>query len=161
MPDFIIESLSSKHDRASFSCGIEVLDLYLKTQATQDQRRRVANCYALVNESNNQVVGFYTLSASSILLADLPYDLAKRLPRYPSVPVARLGRFAVDQTYQGQKLGAALVWDALERASKSELMAYALVVDAKDDNAQSFYLHSGFIKFGSLPRQLLFPLNKV
>lgn len=161
MPGFIIEALSSKHDRVSFSCGTEALDRYFKTQVTQDQRRRLASCYVLFDENKNKVAGFFTLSAGSVLLSDLPDDLAKRLPRYRSVPVARLGRFAIDQTYQGQKLGAALLWDAVERASKSELMAYALVVDAKDDKAQSFYLHFGFIEFGSLPRQLLLLLGKV
>jgi GNAT superfamily N-acetyltransferase len=114
-----------------------------------------------MDEDKNKVAGFYTLSAGSILLSDLPEDLTKRLPRYRSVPVARLGRFAVDLTYQGQKLGAALLWDVIERASRSELMVYALVVDAKDDKAQNFYLHFGFIEFGSLPRQLLFLLGKV
>jgi GNAT superfamily N-acetyltransferase len=161
MASFIIEALSSNHARASFSCGVAALDRYFQTQVTQDQRRRMATCYVAVDDNTGRIAGFYTLSSGSVLLSALPEDLAKRLPRYPSVPVARLGRFAVDQAYQGQKLGTALLWDALKRASKSELMAYALVVDAKDNQAQNFYLHYNFINFGSVPRQLMFPLSKI
>jgi predicted GNAT family N-acyltransferase len=110
--------------------------------------------------ADKQIAGFYTLSAASIPLLDVPETLKKKLPRYPSVPVARMGRLAVAQSYQKNKLGAALLWDAVERASKSDLASVALVVDAKDDTAKSFYQHHGFISYGSLPLQLLLHLNK-
>jgi predicted N-acetyltransferase YhbS len=100
------------------------------------------------------------LAAAGILLAQMPIRLAKRLPRYPVVPVARLGRLAVALAYHGRKLGGALLWDAVERASRSEVAVYALVVDAKDDQAESFYLHHGFVPFGDTPRTLLLPLPK-
>jgi hypothetical protein len=51
-----------------------------------------------------KVAGYYTLAAAGIPLGDMPSELAKKLPRYPTVPVARLGRLAVDQAYHGQKL---------------------------------------------------------
>jgi ribosomal protein S18 acetylase RimI-like enzyme len=159
MYQFDIEVLAS-HDRASFFCGVDALDKYFHDQVTQDVRRRVANCYVAVDVADKQIAGFYTLSAASIPLLDVPETLKKKLPRYPSVPVARLGRLAVAQSYQKNKLGAALLWDAVERASKSDLASVALVVDAKDDTAKSFYQHHGFISYGSLPLQLLLHLNK-
>jgi ribosomal protein S18 acetylase RimI-like enzyme len=72
---------------------------------------------------------------------------------------ARLGRLAVHLDYRHRKLGAALLWDAVMRAIRSEVAVFALVVDAKDDQAVSFYQHHGFLKFGSLPKQLILPLT--
>ncbi len=84
--------------------------------------------------------------------------MTKRLPRYPTVPVARLGGFAVDGDYRGQKLGAALLWDAAARAARSEVTVFALMVDAKDDQAEAFYRHHGFVPFGGNARQLVLPV---
>jgi GNAT superfamily N-acetyltransferase len=156
---FVIEVLDSKHDRKVFSCGVEALDRYFRTQVTQEVRRRATGCYVAVDAVTAKVTGYYTLAAAGIPLADLPPELAKRLPRYPSVPVARLGRLAVDRAYRGQKLGAALLWDAVQRSLRSEVIVFALVVDAKDDQAEAFYQHHGFVSFGSQARQLVVPLT--
>lgn len=155
---FRVEVLTSNHDRASFSCGVAALDGYLQKQATQDVRRRVSACYVAVEESTSKIAGFYTLAAGGVLLGDLAESLSKKLPRYPSVPVARVGRLAIDKAFQGQKLGAALLADAAVRAARSEVAVYALVVDAKDDAAEAFYRHHGFVSFGSAPRQFMLPL---
>jgi hypothetical protein len=94
---FIIEALGSSHDRESFSCGVEALDRYFQKQVTQDVRRRATACDVAIDSAGANVAGYYTLAAAGIPLADMPAELAKRLPRYPSVPVARLGHLAVDQ----------------------------------------------------------------
>ena len=158
---FVIEVLGPDHDRASFSSGVDALDRYFRDQATQDVRRRTTACYVALEAPGAKVAGYYTLAAGGVPLGELPPALARRLPRYPSVPVARLGRLAVDQTYRGRKLGSALLWDALTRALRSEIAVFALVVDAKDDHAESFYRHHGFVPFGSQPRQLVLPLAKL
>lgn len=158
---FLIEALGSSHDRAGFSCGVEALDRYFQKQATQDVRRRATACYVALEASGAKVAGYYTLAAAGIPLADMPAELAKQLPRYPSVPVARLGRLAVDQAYRGRKLGSALLWDAVQRSLRSEIAVLALVVDAKDDQAETFYRHHGFVSFGSQPRQLVLPLTNL
>jgi GNAT superfamily N-acetyltransferase len=155
---FLIEPLSPRHDRTSFSRGIEALDRYLRQQATQDVRRRVTACYVALEAPGARIAGYYTLAAGGVPLSDLPEALAKRLPRYPSVPVARLGRLAVDRAYRGRKLGSALLWDAGMRALRAELAAFALVVDAKDEPAEAFYRHHGFVPLGSQSRQLVLPL---
>ena len=59
------------------------------------------------------IAGYYTLASASILLSDLPETLAKKLPRYPSVPAVRMGRLAVSDSFKGKGLGAALLADAL------------------------------------------------
>jgi GNAT superfamily N-acetyltransferase len=158
---FLVEVLGANHDRASFSCGVDALDRYFQKQVTQDIRRRATACYVATEVSQAKVAGYYTLAAAGIPLADMPAELAKRLPRYPSVPVARIGRLAVDQAYRRRKLGSALLWDAVQRCLRSELAVFALVVDAKDDVAETFYRHHGFVPFGSQPRQLILPLTNL
>jgi ribosomal protein S18 acetylase RimI-like enzyme len=158
---FVIEPLGPGHDRTAFRCGVEPLDHYFRHQAGQDVRRRIAACRVAVEADTGRVAGFYTLSAGGIPLPDLPAGMARRLPRYPSVPVARLGRLAVDRAFQGRALGAALLWNAIATAARSDLAAFALVVDAKDDAAAGFYRHHGFVGFGSVPGCLILPLAGV
>jgi len=108
------------------------------------------------------VIGYYSLSAGSLAAADLPVEIRCRLPRYP-VPVALLGRLAVDKSYQGQGFGAVLVADALQRiALASQLMAvYAVVVDALNANAAKFYRQFGFIQLPSQALKLFLPMDTV
>lgn len=156
---FIIEPLGRSHDRAHFSSGVEALDRYFREQVTQDVRRRVTACHVAIELTTSRIGGYYTLAAAGVPLAHLPEPFVKRLPRYPSVPVARVGRLAIDKDYRGRKLGAALLWDAVMRAVRSEVAVFALIVDAKDEQAEAFYRHHGFATFGSLPRQLVLPLT--
>jgi len=157
---FIIEPLAPSHDRTEFTCGVDALDRYFRQQVGQDLRRRATACFVAREIATDRIAGFYTLAAGGILLAEMPARLAKRLPRYPTVPVARLGRLAVALGYHGLKLGGALLWDAVDRASRSEVAIYALVVDAKDEQAESFYLHYGFVALGKTSRTLILPLPK-
>jgi ribosomal protein S18 acetylase RimI-like enzyme len=157
---FVVEPLAPDHDRTAFACGVDALDRYFQHQAGQDVRRRAAACFVARDIATGRIAGYYTLAAGSVLLSEMPAPLVKHLPRYPSVPVARLGRLAVALAYRGLSLGGALLWDAVERATRSEVAVYALVVDARDDQAESFYRHYGFVAFGSLPRSLILPLPK-
>ncbi len=154
---FLIEPLNPRHDRAGFDCGVEALDRYLQKQVTQDVRRRVTACYVAIDAPGGKIAGYHTIAAGGVLLRDLPESLVKRPPRYPTVPVARLGRLAVDSAYRGRKLGAALLWDAGMRALRAELAAFALIVDAKDERAEAFHRHHGFIPFGGEGRRLVPP----
>jgi GNAT superfamily N-acetyltransferase len=141
-----IERLAD-HDRGPFDSGSESLDRYFQQTAGQDVRRRVAYCFVAVSQDGD-VAGFYTLSAASVLVDQLPAERAKRLPRYPLVPAILLGRLAVARSHQGKRLGAALVTDALMRATSSDVAAHLLMVDAKDQTAARFYEH---LEFGRLP----------
>jgi ribosomal protein S18 acetylase RimI-like enzyme len=156
---FRLEALGASHSREGFACGVEALDAYFARNATQDVRRRASACYVAVEASSGKVAGYYTLAAGGVPLTDLPEALTKRLPRYPSVPVARVGRLAVDKVFHGQKLGSALLVDAAVRATRSEVAVFALVVDAKDDAAEAFYRHHGFDRFGTKARQLIVSLK--
>lgn len=157
---FHIAPLGAAHDRTTFNSGSVALDRYLREQITQDIRRRVTACFVALDASN-RIAGYYTLASASLLLSDLPTRIGKKLPRYPTVPAVRMGRFAVDQAFQGQGLGGALLADALDRAARSEVAAYALMVDAKDEAAASFYRHHGFVTLPDAPLVLFLPLATV
>ncbi len=158
---FTIEPLGSRHERGTFSCGVEALDRYLAAQATQDIRRRICGCYVAIDAASNQIAGYYTIAAASIPLSEVSAKLAKKLPRYPLVPSVRLGRMAVATSHQGKGLGAALLIDAIERSLRSDVVAFAMVVDAKDESAATFYRHHGFQTFVSAPMTLYLPLGEV
>jgi ribosomal protein S18 acetylase RimI-like enzyme len=154
---FAVAPLAADHDRSQFSSEVEALDRYLRTQATQDIRRHLANCFVASPADSMSVVAYYTLSSASVALTELPPEQAKRLPRYPLVPAALIGRLAVDRHYRGRGLGAALLFDAVARAARSEAAVHAIIVDAKDDTAARFYRHHGFLALASRHGSLFLP----
>lgn len=155
---FVIAPLSRDHDRLAFSCGLDVLDRYLQNQASQDIRRRIANCYVASPTNTNIVAAYYTFSSASVSLLELPEEQAKRLPRYPVVPAALIGRLAVDRRYRGSGLGAVLLFDAIARAARADAAIFAVIVDAKDETATGFYRHHGFLPFAGRPTSLFLPI---
>jgi ribosomal protein S18 acetylase RimI-like enzyme len=158
---YVIEALSPAHDRADFKSGVDQLDRYFVSQGSQDIRRRVSACFVAVERATGAVVGFYTVAASSIPLPDLAPAAAKKLPRYPLVPAVLVGHLAVALAHRGRGIGAGLVLDAAERALRSEIAVFAIVVDAKDDAAVAFYKRHGFVTFASAPMSLYLPLAEV
>ena len=146
------------HDRKGFSCGKEPLDTYLRTHATQDIRRGLAACF-VATTPQGRIAGYFTLSSHSVPLNDLPEDFRKKLPSRMPIPVALLGRLAVDQTFKGQGLGSVLLTYALTTAARPDVAAsHALVVDALDEEAAEFYRHHGLQGFPSAPMRLFMPL---
>lgn len=154
-----IEPLGKHHDRAAFSCGTAALDSYLQKQAGQDERRNIARVFIAVGEAPHIVAGFYTLSSYKIDLGDLPEAARKKLPSYPDVPAALIGRLAVSLDYRGRGLGGMLLVDALKRIVETGrgVAVHAAVVDAKNEAAVSFYRKFGFIAFPSRPNRLFLP----
>jgi len=157
---FQVVPLGVAHDRTAFNSDSEPLNRYLREQATQDVRRRVAACYVALSDGQ-RIAGYYTLASTSLLLADLPANVGKKLPRYPTVPAVLMGRLVVDHAFKGQGLGGTLLADALDRAIRSEIAAYAMMVDAKDKAAAAFYRHHGFIALPDSPLTLFLPLATV
>lgn len=153
MSAYRIERLD-RHDRSQFDCGNAALDGYLRERASQDMRRRLNSCFVAVDEAG-ALAGYYTIAATSVPIDKLSAERARRLPRYPVVPAVLLGRLAVSRSHQGKGLGLALVADALLRASRIEAMAYAMVVDAKEDAAAQFYIHLGFEATNDDPFRLI------
>lgn len=98
MPPWIIEKLNNRHDRAAFCCGVDELDSYLHRFADQNEKSGISQHFvAVATAGDAKILGYYALSAGSVAFELVPGDLRKRLPRYP-IPVAHLGRLAVDQS---------------------------------------------------------------
>lgn len=152
--------LDAAYDRTRFQSGSDPLDRYFHQQVTQDIRRHVTACFVAL-AGDGRIAGYYTLASASILLQNLPANVGKKLPRYPSLPAIRLGRLAIDSGFQRRGLGGALLADALHRALHSEIAAFAMVVDAKDDSALAFYQHHGFISLQDSPWALFLPLKTI
>jgi ribosomal protein S18 acetylase RimI-like enzyme len=159
---FIVEPLGRDHDRAAFSCGEVPLDRYLKQQAGQDLERSLAAVFVLHEASSQRIAGYYTLRALSVELTDFPADVARKLPRYP-IPTTLIGRLAVDRDYQGQRLGKALLFDALKRAylQRTQIGSMAVIVDAKHERARAFYESFGFRRFTDNEFRLFLPMKTI
>jgi predicted GNAT family N-acyltransferase len=158
--NYRVEPLGKQHDRSKFSCGVEALDRYLHEQAGQDARKRVAAPFVLCEDTSNQVVGYYTLSALSLDIGELPEAVAKKLPKYPLVPATLLGRLAVDTQVRGSGAGEHLLMDAVRRALEAtqKVASVAVVVDAKNAAAESFYRRYGFVSLADQPHRLFLPM---
>ena len=158
---FAVVPLSKNHVREGFCSGSEALDHYFSARVSQDTKRNITKCFVAIDNTNQKIAGYYTLSAAQIPLPGLPKEIARKMPRYDGVPAARIGRLAVEQHYQGKRIGSALIADALLRSTNASMAVYALLVDAKDDQAEAFYLHHGFIHCIGARHTLFLPLKTV
>ncbi len=156
---FRVEPLDvARHDRTGFACGVESLDSYLKTRASQDQKRKANAVFVLVNvDEPREVFGYFTLCAYGLAPGDVPDAARKHLPRYPLVSATLIGRLAVATAHQGQGLGGSLLVRALRKAyeSASVVGSSMVVVDALDDRAAQFYAAHGFIRLPESERLML------
>lgn len=139
--NYLVEPLTSDHDRSSFDCGEVSLNVFLKQFARQNDSRGLGRTYVATLPGKTHILGYYTLASGSIAVE----HLAEKLPRYP-VPVAHLGRLAVDLSARGDGLGGLLLIDALRRVIRvaEQLGIYAVEVYALTDAARNFYLRHGF-----------------
>jgi len=151
----IIEPLRSHHDRSKFHCGPPDLDEWFHRRASQDEKRNVARVFVAVDDDLG-VIGFYSLSSFTLALADLPAEIAKKLPRYEAIPAALIGRLARDARARGRAIGELLLADAVRRivGAGRSVAVFAIVVDAKDEHAADFYRGFGFRPFPSRPERL-------
>ncbi len=155
-----VETISPRHDRSTFESGVEPLDRYLQVQAGQDARKNMAAPFVLARQ-DGVIAGYYTLSSTAVRLGELPDRLVRKLPRYPLVPATLIGRLVVDRRHQGKGYGRFLLADALYRAARSEIAAFAVIVDAKDGNARRFYERESFFPFADQPMKLFRPMADI
>lgn len=152
----------ARHDRSRFTCGVAVLDDYLKQFALQHSRKGISTVSVLVDTAQPGIVlGYYTLSAAQLDITGLALADRHKLPRFP-VPCFRMGRLACHKDWRGQGLGKVLVGCAVERCleARKQVAAFALMVDAKDASAKAFYMHYGFTPCADAPMSLYLPLSK-
>jgi GNAT superfamily N-acetyltransferase len=160
---FLLEPLGRHHDRAGFRCGVESLDFYLKTQASQDMRRKANAVFVLSpKHSPSRIAGYFTLCAFGLAPGAIPEAARKHIPRYPMVSATLLGRLAVCTEFQGRGLGGILLAKALEKAfeNAAQVGSSMVVVDAIDERAAKFYAAHGFLQLPDSMR-LLLPMRTI
>ena len=160
---FRIEHLDpARHRREDFSCESAELTAFLRQRARKEMDARVSACFVLVPESDpGRIAGYYTLSQTSVTLAKLPGEMAKKLPRYPEVGATLIGRLARDLAWKGQDVGRLLLVDALRRSVRmsDEVGAVVVVTDPKDAKARAFYERFGFQTLDE--RRLFIPMREL
>lgn len=148
-----IQPLKPEHDRKGFDCGQAQLNHWLAAMSNQQQARNIARTYVAVDLSDpTTILGFYVLVVSEVEGRNCPS--AKRYPL--RVPVIRLGRFATALAHQGKGIGSAMLINALEKVYEISALAgvAAVVIDAKDEKAATFYQRHGFLRSLHDPLQL-------
>ncbi len=154
MTRFLSEALA-KHEGATFASSHYRIDRYFQ----KDIRRSHTACYALVEQSSGRHAGFYVLSAHSILLNDVPANVANKLPRYPSVPVVLISWLGRDKVLGGAGVGSLLLYDAIRRVVRAPVGVYAICADAIDESAIAFYREHQFQPLPSRPQTLFLPMK--
>ena len=154
----IVERLANHHDRRNFDCGVAELNIYLQKYSSQHQRRGVGRTYVAAEDTAGRVLGYYTISAGAVDFDTVP----ENLPRHP-IPIALIGRLAVDISARGRGLGETLLIHALGSAQRVAEIAgvYAVVVDALDQQAKSFYLQYGFKELADDYLHLYLPMRTI
>lgn len=139
----VISGLGPAHERGDFDCGEPALNGFLQKLARQQAKRDFNRTYVACAPGESRIRGYYAISSGSMAFDNWPPGL--QLPRYP-VPVARLGRLAVDLREQGTGVGATLLQHAMHLAVSlsQQIGVYAVVVDAKHEAAAAFYARYGF-----------------
>lgn len=145
------------HNRKGFDCGVEALNRYLRQVAGQDQKRNLSKVYVLAE--GETVIGYYSLSAHSVSRENLPKDI--KLGGYQDIPFLLLGRLAVDKNYQGQGFGDTLIFHAFKTTQEAaeRVGILGIIVDAKDENAASFYEGFGFVRLQGGSRRLVLNIS--
>lgn len=162
-PDLKIEPFGAHHNRSGFTCGVDSLDRYFRTQANQDVKRKVNGVFVLVDPREPaEVLGYYTLCATALAQGNVPVAARKLVPRYPLVSATLVGHLAVAAHQQKQGLGALLLADAVRRAyaSASSIGSSMLIVDAISEQAARFYEANGFVRLPDSLR-LILPMQAI
>lgn len=162
---FVVERFDKhKHDRTAFSCEHPALNVYIQRQASQDIKKHVAAVFVLTPDGKT-IAGYYTLSQYAVDSSDIP-DATKQnlgLPKYKELPATLLGRLARGLRFKGKGIGELLLMSALNHAldHSQRIASMAVVVDAKDDPARTFYKKYGFVDLPDHPSRLFLPMKTV
>jgi GNAT superfamily N-acetyltransferase len=154
-----IETISKKHDRAKFDCGVDQLNNYLQRIARQHLNKGMSRTFVLIDERRpTNILGFYTLAACEIFVEKLPRKYSKK---YPSkAPAAKLARLALAKNNQRQGSGGLMMASAIERVLmvSKNLGIIGFFVDAKNESAKQYYEQFGFIPLPDDPLELFLPI---
>jgi GNAT superfamily N-acetyltransferase len=162
MDDVRVEPLGRSHVRDRFDCGQPSLNDFLRALVSQYEKRNLGRTYVAVQGTEPRVLGYYTIASGALAFEALPLKSVKKLPRHP-VPAVLIARLAVDRSAQGRRLGEKLLLDAFARCLElsERLGIHAVVVEAIDGQARTFYEKYQFISLRDRPRHLYLPISTV
>ena len=148
--------IAGYHNLDAFNCGVSALDNWLRKRARSNERSRAARTYVLCD--GDRVIGYYALASGSLANKMAPGEIKRNRPDL--IPVMVLGRLAIDQAYQGHKLGDALLRDAILRVLQAADIAgiKAVLAHAISAEAKKFYIDRSFIVSPFEPVTLVLPL---
>lgn len=159
MPEIV--TLDKSHDRSGFDCGIQEPNAFLKATARQHEQKGISRTFVLT-DGTPLILGFFTLSLCEVQSGQLPAPHARRYPLH-SLPAVRLARLAVSRKTQGKGFGDRLLSEAIIRTAliADQAGVVGLFVDAKNDSAQRFYQHYGFMTIPEQPLKLFLPIETI
>ena len=154
------EPLGARHDVSRFDSGIDSFNAWLQRRARLNEVKGGARTYVVCD--GDRVIAFYSLAASSVERRRVSSRVARNMPE--PIPVILLGQLAVDVSYQGRGLGSDLLIDAGKRALRvaAVIGARAIVVQAFNEEARTFYERFGFLPFSDRePLMLLLRISEL
>jgi GNAT superfamily N-acetyltransferase len=160
--EFVIEKLGAVHDAREFDCGLESMTTWIKRYALASKQSDITQTYVLHRQQDNQIIGYYALSAGDVNREAAPERIAKGMPNYP-IGVIVLTRLAIDTRFHGRGLAATLLLDAFTRVERAANIVgvRALFVHAINDRAREFYLHQGFTPSPIEPLHLMLAMKDI
>jgi GNAT superfamily N-acetyltransferase len=151
------EPLADRHDLSAFVSGEPALDDWLRRRARGNQLSGASRTYVLAR--GDRVVGYYSIAAGAIAVADAPGRIRRNVP--DPIPMAVLGRLAIDRAWQGKGLGGLMLRDAVLRSCQAaEIVGMrGILVHAISPAAKQFYETFGFRESPANPMTLMVSLN--
>ena len=153
------EPLTEADELGDFCSGEASLDDWLKRRARANHVSGASRTYVVCLD--RRVIGYYALASGAITVEIAPGRFRRNNPN--PIPVAILGRLAVDKDWKGQGIGRALFRDAAHRVvhAAEAIGIRGIVVHAISEEAKSFYLALGFEPSPSEPMTLMVTLSDV
>jgi GNAT superfamily N-acetyltransferase len=148
------ELLAAAHVLTDFHSGVTTLDDWLRRRALANQFSGASRIY-VVATPENRVVGYYALASGALAHADTPGRIKRNMP--DPIPMAVLGRLAIDRSMQGKGLGVALLQNAVLRVQQAGAIMgiRGVLVHAISEEARAFYEHHGFVPSVTNPLTLI------
>ncbi len=153
------EPLADTHDLTAFDSGVASLDDWLRRRARANQISGASRTFVLAED--RRVVGYYALASGAIAVGASVGRFRRNMP--DPIPVAVLGRLALDRSQQGRGLGRALFRDCALRVSQAAdaIGIRGIVVHAISEEAKAFYLALGFDPSPQEPMTLMITLADI
>jgi GNAT superfamily N-acetyltransferase len=147
--------LSRDDDRASFDCGRESINSWLRRHGWINHESGASRVNVIVDAASGRIAGYVTLSATQIERGFLPK--AQQRNRPDPLPATLLGQLAVDKAYQGKGCGADLLLFALTTSLRAaEIVgSVGVITHPLDEDARGFYARHGFVDLPFDPRRAM------